>query len=525
MIGLLAGLYIAIPLRAQTTRPVWEVMDLPSVRGERVTIYYDKTLDGDPQAAVASYERFVASRKSSPIEGREADILRDINAIVGIPASPELAKSQQTLLGLIHGFRGMAPPTICFLKMSTIKSYLEGGGQIPQYSYNAQEKRATFKFEASLGEQPASELVMPAGDSASLPEAVSQFERMIVEGVPTVPMTIHELTEAAILRRLRPKDQYYRWFSDGFANAITERLVRKYLGDAEADRFAAAYDTAKYAEIQHEINLTYWRGLAAAVKTSLEIETRIDYARYCYSMLEAKRLLDAHGIEIVAKIMEKAAPDEHNDTRRLFDAVKEVTGEDLRARFTEQYQTFATADDGKAVYKARIEQADAKKDNDGLLAGHLRLRELYEGGDVRTELLTIVLVQMRGEQDVSDELFDRIRKSAEAPENRAARQAINEAYVAYCLASRRFAAADKAADEVQVANPYHLPSLHAKMLRQVQLGKLDDAGKFADQILANDFDSASQHVKAAREVKARQQKASPGKPSENSPLDGIRIGL
>jgi hypothetical protein len=343
--------------------------------------------------------------------------------------------------------------------------------------------------------------------------------------MPSVPVTIHELTEATLLRRLRPKDPYFRWFSDGFANAITERLVRKYLGDAEAANFAAFYDTTRYADLQHEINLTYWRGLSAAVKTNLEIERRIDYARYCYSMQEAKRLIDTHGIEIVAKVLGNAAPAEHNDTRRLFDAVKEVTGEDLRARFTERYQTFATADEGKAIYKARIAQAEAKNDNDAILAGYLRLRELHESGDLAAELATILLVQKRGEQDVSDELFDRIRKSAEAPDNRSARQAINEAFVEYCLASRRFEAADRMADEVRLVNPWHLPSLYAKMLRQFQLGKLNEAGTFADQILAIDLNPNSQHVRAAREVKSRQQKSPKGQPRPASPLDSFRIGL
>jgi hypothetical protein len=145
-------------------------------------------------------------------------------------------------------------------------------------------------------------------------------------------LAVHEVTELAIVTRLKPFDPYFRWFSDGFANALSAEILRRHFGADAAKAFLADYDPAPYADIQHQVNLAYWMGKSFEIAAPIESEKRLTNARYAYATFEARRLIDRHGLDIVQRVLRRAATQPTNDSRELFPAIEQVTGEDMRQR-------------------------------------------------------------------------------------------------------------------------------------------------------------------------------------------------
>ena len=154
--------------------------------------------------------------------------------------------------------------------------------------------------------------------------------------------------------RAKPTDPYWRWFSDGFANAITAVLLEKHLGKASADEFIKDDDLGQYRDLEQEVNLRYWMmGTYFPYVTEAPVETegKFLHARYAYSFFEAKRLIDANGIDCVRKILDRIAAKQSRTTADLLAVIKDVTGQDLGPRLA-LYQTFDTAEQGIPKYTA-----------------------------------------------------------------------------------------------------------------------------------------------------------------------------
>jgi hypothetical protein len=68
------------------------------------------------------------------------------------------------------------------------------------------------------------------------PESLEKEGFQIIEGLTKevfgggfhIDLVIHEITEILIYRKIEPKGPYWRWFTDGFVNAITYEIIKRH---------------------------------------------------------------------------------------------------------------------------------------------------------------------------------------------------------------------------------------------------------------------------------------------------------
>jgi hypothetical protein len=307
-------------------------------------------------------------------------------------------------------------------------------------------------------------------------------------GTGTADAAIHEVTELTLLRRVRPTDPYWRWFSDGFANAVTETLVGKYMGKEAAVEFAKNYDPNEHRSQEKEINLRYWMmGTYFPYVTEIPVKPESDilHARYTYSFLEAKRLIDANGIDCVRKILDKIAVKESRSTADLLAVIKEVTGQDVEPRLA-RYQTFETPEQGIPKYALAYQAAQQANDWAQGFVSVMRMMELR--GDVysRNYLLSFgnaaLFLFKLGHEEAGDAVMQQaIRLYSKSPiEN--GREAAIDVFMLYAVQCQRPAKAEKEADELLRTHPTEPMALTIKMLMAAQRGDISEARTLAAQI-------------------------------------------
>jgi len=389
----------------------WEPLHLESVNMDGATLYYEKSLASQVDFVRVSYKKFLSEqaeskKPSEDVEKKWPDITRDVARIVGVPAA-SLGKVWKELFYLFLNMKvrlgdAQGRFRLYLVTRETTKDYLRKGGSLPNFTYDKATDTAEYglftRVSKSLSEKQSKdftsappliieELALPVSGGDALEGEVQQifsaFSMLVGMGRRLGGMTrgvfIHELAEGTILfHRLRPYDPYFRWFSDGFANAIAIHLLRKHFGEDAAKEFAEGFDYAEYSDIEKEINLYYWMGADFCIKTPLESEDRLQSARYAYATFEAERLIEKHGIECVNKILDKACKERINNSRNLVTAMKEVTSQDMDKRLR-RYQTFETREEGLQKYAARFKTAIGPKDYGEALFNLLRVRELQGG--------------------------------------------------------------------------------------------------------------------------------------------------
>ena len=391
----------SVLLAEEKPRDPWAPFDLVTVRVPGITLRYQKRLAskiGAIRATVADFAKKEAEgcAQAKAIRAKSAKILEQVNAIVGFsPSEKDKAGQREMLLMFLNTMeksRLVRPGRKCTLYLiatNSLKDYLRKGGKLPGCTYNRATDRCRyeFKWEASNYGTDAprdAELVLPL-DSDAPGEEIRNMLGVVRGGrsAMTGGGILHEVIEMTILtHKLDASDPRVRWFSDGFANAISLHVLRSHLGEKASARFAALWDVAEYADLTKESNLQYWPGMSFSVfpnfEAPLESEERLSHARYRFATREAVRLIDSHGIGCVAKILNRACAGKRRAGRQdLLAAVKETTGEDMAKRLL-RYQSFKTRQEGLAIYAKRYDDAIARKDDPNALIALLREYELKD---------------------------------------------------------------------------------------------------------------------------------------------------
>lgn len=489
----------------QNLPPLWELVQTSEIKGARTTIHYETSIPGDALGLVQAFEAALGSPPSTqPTRDRPDQIIARVNEILGFEPDEEQREEQRRIVEIFSGAR-LSPEVIYLFKESTLKDYLKRGGSVPGGSYDPVEGHAKISIDWSTKAPRPTLIVLPVPDEATLAVATPVLQKvsgnMVDEG-----MVLHELIELSMMRRLRVDDPYYRWFSDGVANALAAQLLGELHGAQRAQDFLKAYDVEEYADLEKDVNLVYWLGLHREIQTPLRSESRLSYARYCYATFEAKRILDTHGLDKVKLILTKASPNEQNDSRMLFTAVQDVTGEDLRARMEAKYQRFGTREEGFAMYEAAVREAEKKRDNEGMLKNMLRMREVKGDVDVGIDTSCAMLLQRMSHLKDGDKIFADLIGAARSDR---ARVAVQKQFIVYSLEGQRYAIARSAIRDVLSGDPYFIPALTARMMDEYSSGDKDSAVRTAELILQRDINPTSQDTAAARRIKALQPAARP----------------
>ncbi|MCU0916380.1 MAG: hypothetical protein MUC88_17725 [Planctomycetes bacterium] len=472
--------------------PAWKRLNLSPTSIGGMNVYCEKALEPNLPVVEREVAKLAADRgKLADILARRREIIADIQRIVGVTEgdSGEREKTFQQMAGLFARTK-----LIFYLaRTTTIKDFLRQGGQLPDFRYDRTSDMVTYspRLHGQAGEQPpeAWDLWIPIAPGKAFEQQIGildQFAQRLGSGMAGV--AIHEITEMTLLQRARPTDPYWRWFSDGFANAITCTLLEKHVGQEAAQGLVQGYDPDKYKDLAQEINLRYWMlgnyGLYVS-QVPVQTEARILYARYTYALLEARRLIERHGLDCVRAILDRIAARDQRGGRDLLQAIQEATGEDLEPRLL-QYQDFATAEEGGSKYAAASKAAAERKDEESLFVNLMRSLEL-RGGVLSQQYLQdflngAMLLFWLGHEDAADEAMHNCLKLFSRDSIPQGREAALEAFVRYALNSRRPRKADKMADELLVKAPEHVPALVVKMLTSTEDGNRAQARDYARRV-------------------------------------------
>jgi hypothetical protein len=481
-----------------------------STKTDNATLYYEKDTPGDATAALHAYEAMLAELAKRSAIGDHADAMLDeVNSLVGLtPTKDERMNQQQALQGVAKLMNFM-PKTLCIVRQSTIKTLLERGETLPNFSYDRATQKVTMNVEFdSKDAQKLPYFVMPLAADTTMQQCVEQLHKILVQAIPSTAVALHEVAELAIVERLHPSTPYFRWFSDGFANTVAAKVMHDQISPDAATDFLSSYDTSKLGDIEKRVNLTWWMGKDAEIDAPLKFEKDLENARYSFATLEAKRLADQYGYDKIAAIITKASPAKVNDPRELFKAVQDVTGEDLRERF-KRYQLFTTEKEGIELYANEFNELKAKGDVQGALSALLRVREIRGPTTLSDYRVAGSMLLSLKQQPVAEQMWQKLFELLKRRGQNDQRRAALEQYCDFELEAKTPTKAADAAIEVLLATPKSLPALTVRMMTFQEEARKSEAQDLANQILAIEQPANTEYRRLAEQVRGKGKSTAP----------------
>jgi hypothetical protein len=498
------SLTASVPAAAQEESG-WKQLNLRETVLAGTKVLYEQSLEPNLPALERSLAKLVEGRENlAKVLSKRQEILAEINRILGV-SEPDI-KDQNETLTAVGGTFSRTKLTFYFVTKPTLKDFLRRGGRLPYFDYDRQTDIVNY----------SPQLFVPYGAKSPetwemcilMPE--ENIETFIVQGLGrffgcgTADIAIHEVTELTLLRRARPADPYWRWFSDGFANAITHRLVGQYVGPDAAKEFASAYDPNRCADLRQEANLSYWmlgNYTVYTARTSVKAESSLQQARYTYAMFEAQRLIDRHGIDCVRKILDEVTATDSRRSSDLLEAIRKATGEDMRARLAD-CQTFRTRTEGGLKYAAAFRTAQQQKNLEQMFVNLLRVMEVM--GDIgslnylRSFQQAAQFLALMGHEEEGDEAMRRAIDLYSKGPGKQGRLLATEAFVVYALECRKPRKAAAAAEELLADNPRNVWGLTIKMLLATEDRTIEQAKEYARQIESIASEQSPPYQLAAR---------------------------
>jgi len=190
----------------------------------------------------------------------------------------------------------------------------------------------------------------------------------------------HETAEMVLLHGLAgmdPNTYRYdlRWFTDGMANAIAVEMLTRHAEKEAAATFLKGFDPNTVKDIRPYTNLLHWQRKELEALVALPYEQALTKARYTFATVEARYLLDKHGLGCVKKILEADAALRKRGRTDLLEAIRQATGEDMEKRL-KAYQSFDTTQEGLLRYAGQYTRAMRRGDTRTATSAILRASEL-----------------------------------------------------------------------------------------------------------------------------------------------------
>lgn len=511
----------ACKLFAATDPNAWEKLNLGSTQLAGVTVYYEKCFEPNLPFFEKAYIQFLAEQdKLRIVPSKQEQIIAGINEVLGRTEPNTVI--QKKILAEMTDFLFPAKPTFYLVKRTTTKDFLRAGGQLPNYEYDKATDAAIYRLEFmhTSKNETAEEIKVsfPLGSEAEFEQEVSMIFNMLAKkcfGTYKIGIAIHEVVEISLVHRVKPKGVYWRWFTDGFANAIAYELLKKHAGTEMAEGFIAAYDVNKYKDLEREINLQYWMNAQCCILPlggPIEHESRFTLARYAYATLEAQRLIEKHGINCVKKILDILGQKELSSCENLLATIKEVTGEDIQERLS-RYQTFATAKEGIPKYTLPFTAASKRKDYEQMLINLFRIIELqgspYSSNNLQSWHNAAWLLYKMGHEKVGDQVMQNCIELFESSPIPQGREAAMEAFLLYALKCNNPLKAQSEAEEILLISPNNVPALTIQMFINAREGKLTEAKEIAKKVQKFTKSKESPSYKIATQILAIDPNQSP----------------
>lgn len=492
----------------------WEKLNLSSTQIQGTTVYYEKCLEAKLPIFEKVYKQYLTRCEEE--KGKYMLLLTNREKIVGDIKNILGANDVNTATveqNVVFPFLAVRPDSLCLVTKGTTKDFLRSGGKLPGFTYDKSTDTVTEVFElrgkTGTTELHVDNLVVTTEPNEAFEEDVSGTFEALGRSTKanTFAGTFHELIEVIMGLRLKPAGAHRRWFTDGFANAITYEFLKTYFGPEDAAEWASWWNVDNYKHLEKEINLQYWMYRGLFIETPIEYERRLQTARYRYATLEAERLIEKHGIDCVRKILDKACVKKGRTSGDLLMAIWDVTGEHMRERLG-RYQTFDTIEGGRLKYAKLAKAADEKEDYATALTHGLRLLEL--SGDplspsslqLRSQLCMILF--KLGYEKYADEAMEGFLKSLEEMPQRFYNY-FSELYLMYALRCEDVRRAGVIAEMRLQRDPENLNALTVHMKVLAESDKLVKAQAVAKRILTLDKDEKSYYRDEALKTLAIKQ--------------------
>jgi len=493
----------------------WEQLNLSSARIAGTTIYYEKSLEEKLPVFQRLYEDYCNQMNTQKKVLVGEKMTAEIYDIVG-PTEFDIAKQLKAMTEILS-LLSVENQTFYLFRKETAKDYLRKGGKLPYMTYDKETDMVT-QYSGVVSQYKDSkititnyfsgdnklEIPIPIDSKQTFEKDVEKFLGILARSF-RVGTLLHETIEPAIVNRWKPEDPYWRWFSDGFANAITIEILKKYSRDKNVEEFAKAYDVNEYKKLEKEINLQYWMGLNFCIKTPLEYENELRMARYAYATYEAQRLIEKHGLDCVRKILDEVCTKKTRTGQDILQAIKKVTGEDIQQHLG-HYQTFETRKEGMAKYVGLFNAALKKKDYEQTLINLLRMLELQDSQlspmGLQCYKEAALLLFKLGYEEAGDKAMHSCVELFKNSGISLASDAAMEAFIIYAFNTKNAKKAEKMAEELLKTRPDHLPALTVQMVVHAEAGRLTEAKQIAKKILNLDKNEQSIAYKTASHVLA-----------------------
>ncbi len=501
-------------VNAQIDPNNWDKLNLSSTTIAGAKVYYEKSFEPNLPFFEKTYKEFLAAKdKQNILNSKKDQILTDINLILGIkePLTEIQDKMWAELSSALSGFK---TTTFYLVKQSTVKDFLRAGGQLPNFRYDKLTDTVDYtpnltvksndtqdkNFEFSFPIESAEKFENNVGTIFNMFGDVSKIHEGTV---------IHEITEISMLPYIKQTDQYWRWFSDGFSNAITYELLKKHFDVSRAEEWLADYDPVKYKNLEKEINLRYWMSGKFCLLLLDDIPTErgkeFILARYAYSTFEAHRLIDKFGIDCVRKILDEITAKQSRTGEDLIETIKNVTGEDMNVRFA-VYQSFNTRQEGIAKYAKAFNEASAKKDIEPMVFNLFRMHDLRSLSEVENLLndyrYAAVLLFKMGLEQQADAIMQNCREFFSNPGYNNGQRAAAEVLMVYALECEKPLKARREAEDILKTDPDNVSAMTIKMFVYLNDNQLTNAQETAKKIISLIKDEKSKNYQAASQILA-----------------------
>jgi len=467
----------------------WQQLNLSSTDIAGATVHYEKCFEPNLPFFERTCRKFLKaaeSEKTEPLQNKD-QIIAEINRILGVSEPP--TKMQYEILEYYLGLSDRVSLSFYLVTTATVKDFLRAGGRLPNFAYNPRTDEAFYHLGLSAAE-PMKDVQVPIllnPDSTFARELNQQLGTIqhVMHASTNIGVAIHEVVEWTLLQRVKPDDPHCRWFTDGFANAITIEILKKHVGSRAAQEFGASHNLEMYEELKKQTNLRYWLTANLCIEAPLEYEQKLTQARYACATREAQKLIDEHGIGCVSKILDNVAAKESASSEDLMEAIKTLTGQEMQERFT-LYQTFGSLKEGIAGYYRAINAASEQKDAERILINLLRLMELNENQfsleNLENRRTAALLLFRLGHEKEADAVMQQNLDLCRASSATGLYDAALEMSVLHALETERPHNALPAARELLKKDPNNVPALSATMLARARSDELPEAKEIAKRI-------------------------------------------
>ena len=514
MVTVMAAILCGGVLAAEKTPEVVEKLGLKKAEVEGATIYYEPALAGQLETVKKAYQdyrdRMAGQTTAKPFSpdkliAKKTVVLDDIYNIVGVD-DPEL---KDRLVTVADGFLGtdktLSIPLVgmgnifYLMQGTTSKEYLRSGGTLPNVTYDKKTDSAESRFLFGTDQDNSSnqEVVLPV--SVDEPDRLEKVLESLFSILPQQMETaknsllsdsiiIHEIAESAIIGRLRSNDPYRRWFTDGFANAVTYEILKRHFSEAEANVFIEAYDTKPHQDLQSQTNLKYWfiADLSMSNHPPIQQEDELISARYSFATEQARRIVEAYGIECIKKIIDQYIATGNKHPGQLLPAIQKATGDDIEKHLM-VYQSFADPKEGIRFYANKMDTARAAKDYPGVIFAMLRISELqgeqpYSKDNLNLRITIAKMLHLEGHGKEATEWITEFADELCQSKNPQNRYAGGDFMIVYAMQTHQPQVALKYAQAILQSKPEDTNALMIVMITEAEQKHTQKAVELAKKI-------------------------------------------